>query len=161
MSSSAVANASPLIYLARAGLFDLLKLAGEQVLVTDVVTAKILARGGDDPTVVAMQGVSWLREVKGPNLPAVILAWDLGPGESSALAWARLHRGCRAVIDDLQARRCADALGIPLRGTLGLVLRAKRLGHVDCARPILDRLRGAGMYLSNRAADLALAEVGE
>jgi len=29
------------------------------------------------------------------------------------------------------------------------------------ASPIVDRLRSAGMYLSNSVADMALAEVGE
>ena len=161
MSSSAVVNASPLIYLARADLLELLQLAGDRVYVTDVVATEILARGDDDPTVAAMREATWLGKVKAPDLPAVILAWDLGPGESSVLAWAQLNQGSRAVIDDLQGRRCAEALGIPLRGTLGLVLRAKRIGRVDRARPIVDRLRGAGMYLSKSVADLALAEVGE
>lgn len=161
MNDSAVVNASPLIYLARADLLGLLQLAGDQVHVTDVVAAEILARGDDDPTVAAIREAPWLGEVRAPDIPAVILTWDLGPGESSVLAWALLNQGCRAIIDDLQGRRCAEALGIPLRGTLGLVLRAKRLGRVERARPIVDRLRGAGMYLSKRVADLALAEVGE
>jgi predicted nucleic acid-binding protein len=160
MSSSAVVNASPLIYLARADLLELLQLAGDQVYVTDVVATEILARGDDDCTVAAMREVPWLVKVIAPDLPAVILAWDLGPGESSVLAWAQMNQGSRAVIDDLQGRRCAETLGIPLRGTLGLVLRAKRIGRVDRARPIVDRLRSAGMYLSNSVADLALAEVG-
>ncbi len=161
MSSSAVVNASPLIYLARADLLELLQLAGDRIFVPDVVATEILVRGDDDPTVAAMRGATWLGKVKAPDLPAVILAWDLGPGESSVLAWAQSNQGSRAVIDDLQGRRCAEALGIPLRGTLGLVLRAKRIGRVDRARPIVDRLRGAGMYLSKSVADLALAEVGE
>ena len=161
MTDSAVVNASPLIYLARADLLGLLQPAADQVYVTDVVAAEILARGDDDPTAAAIRKAPWLGEVAAPEIPAVILAWDLGPGESSVLAWALLNQGCRAIIDDLQGRRCAEALGIPLRGTLGLVLRAKRLGQVERARPIVDRLRGAGMYLSNAVADLALSEVGE
>ena len=41
------------------------------------------------------------------------------------------------------------------------VLLAKRVGEVDKARPILDRLRGAGMYLSDSVVDAALSEVDE
>ena len=41
-------------------------------------------------------------------------------GESTVLAWALAHPGARAIIDDLHGRRCAEALGIPLRGTVGL-----------------------------------------
>jgi predicted nucleic acid-binding protein len=161
MSDCAVVDASPLIYLTRADLLGLLKLAGSRIVVTDVVTTELLARGEDDPTVVAIRETSWIEEVTSPSVPPVILAWDLGPGESSVLAWARGNPGCRAVIDDLQGRRCAEALGITLRGTLGLVLRAKRVGRIDRARPVLNRLRSAGMYLSNNVADVALAEVDE
>jgi len=64
MTNSAVVNASPLIYLARAELLELLQLAGDQVFMTDAVAAEILARGDDDPTVAAMREATWLGEVK-------------------------------------------------------------------------------------------------
>jgi hypothetical protein len=64
MTDSAVVNASPLIYLARADLLGLLQLAGDQVNVTDVVAAEILARGDDDPTVAAIRKAPWLGEVQ-------------------------------------------------------------------------------------------------
>ncbi|MGF1614043.1 MAG: DUF3368 domain-containing protein [Gammaproteobacteria bacterium] len=84
-----------------------------------------------------------------------------GTGESAVISWVLVHPGCRAVIDDLQGRRCAEALNVPLRGTLGLVLRAKRMGVIPRARPVMDRLRTAGMYRSDGVLTAALAEVGE
>jgi predicted nucleic acid-binding protein len=65
------------------------------------------------------------------------------------------------IVDDLAARRCAEALGLPLTGTLGLVLKAKRKGLLPAARPALGKLLAAGMYLSPRILDQALALVGE
>lgn len=161
MTKPAVVNASPLIYLARANLFDLLRLAGEEIVVPSPVAAEIFARGENDPTVSAIKKSDWLREVPVEDSPPVILAWNLGAGESSVLTWATANPGSRAIIDDLQGRRCAEALGIPLRGTLGLVLMAKRTGRFEKARPILDQLRSAGMYLSSTVADAALLLVGE
>lgn len=52
-------------------------------------------------------------------------------------------------------------LGIPVRGTLALVLGAKRRGIVDRARPLFERLRRAGMYLSDEVIDRALKKVSE
>lgn len=161
MSERAAVNASPLIYLARADLLDLLQLAGREVWVPTQVAEEILRRGPDDPTARALNGTEWLRAVKPPDVPHEVLAWGLGPGESAVIATCLAHPGCRAVIDDLQGRRCAEALGVPLRGMLGLVLLAKRRSVVPKARPILDRRRAAGMYLSDRMMDTALAEVGE
>jgi predicted nucleic acid-binding protein len=64
-------------------------------------------------------------------------------------------------MDDLAARRCAEALGLSFMGTLGLVLKAKRKGLLPAARPALEKLLAAGMYLSPRILDRALAMVGE
>jgi predicted nucleic acid-binding protein len=154
-------NASPLIFLARSSYLDLLKLAGEEVVVPSAVAEEILRRGKTDPTAVAIESTSWLVVVESPPVPPIIQAWDLGEGESSVLAWAHAHPGTEAILDDLAGRRCAAALGIPVRGTLGLVLAAKKSGVVPAARPIVERLRLSGMYLSDSLVDQALALVGE
>ncbi len=94
-------------------------------------------------------------------MPPIIQAWDLGPGESSVLAYAYVNAGSIAIIDDLAARRCAEALRIPLRGTLGLVLIAKKRGVLPAARPVLLKLKQSGMYLSDQVLDQVLALIGE
>ena len=66
-----------------------------------------------------------------------------------------------AIIDDGPARRCAEILGIPLSGTLGLVMTAKRRGMIPAARPVIATLKQHGMFLSEQAMDRALALVGE
>jgi predicted nucleic acid-binding protein len=58
-------------------------------------------------------------------------------------------------------RRCAAALKIPVRGTLGLVLVAKQRGRISAARPVLERMKGSGMYLSDSVLNRALSLVGE
>lgn len=85
----------------------------------------------------------------------------MGGAESEVLAWALTHRGCRAVIDGLEARRCAQALGIAVIGTLGVVLRAKRKGLIADALSVVDQLRRVGMYVSDDLVEKALAYLGE
>jgi len=91
----------------------------------------------------------------------MIQAWDLGPGESAVLAIAYAGPEREVIIDDLAGRRCAASLKIPVRGTLGVVLLAKRKGRIDRARPVVEQLRRAGMYLSDDVVSEALALVGE
>jgi predicted nucleic acid-binding protein len=67
--------------------------------------------------------------------------------------------GTEVILDDLAARRCAATLGIPVRGTLGIVITAKQRGAIPAARPVLEQLRLCGMYLSDRVINQAL--VGE
>jgi predicted nucleic acid-binding protein len=161
MDESAVVNASPLIFLSRGGLVDFLRLSSHTVVVPSAVANEIQLRGKRDPAARAIEETPWLLIVETPLIPELILAWDLGKGESSVLAWAYTHPGSEAILDDLPARRCAAVLGIPVRGTLGLVLTAKKTGRIPAARPILEKLRHSGMYLSDRVLDEALALVGE
>ncbi len=74
----------------------------------------------------AISNSSWLVTTPALAVPDSILEWGLGVGESSVLAFALGHSGTEAIIDDLAARKCAAALGIPVRGTLGIVPSAKR-----------------------------------
>ncbi len=96
-----------------------------------------------------------------PPVPTVIQSWDLGAGESAVLTWGYVNPGTEVILDDLAGRRCAASLGIPVRGTLGLVLKAKQRGAIPAARPVLEQLRSQGMYLSDRVILQALALVGE
>ncbi len=161
MAEAPVANASPLILLSKGGCLDLLCAAGDRIVTPAAVIAEIERRGPSDRTVRAIRGASWLRVVEDPPPDSVILAWDLGLGESAVLAWAKAHPGSRAICDDLAARRCAKTLGIPVRGTVGIVLLAKQRGLIPAARPVIERIVRSGMYLSDRAISDALALVGE
>lgn len=161
MAEVAVVNASPLIFLASAELLDLLRLEVRRIVVPTAVISEIERRGSSDTTVAAIRRCDWLIPALTPPPPAPLQAWDLGPGETAVLTYALLNPGSLAILDDLAARRCAVGLRIPVRGTLGLVLRAKMLGRISLARPVAEMLRAKGMYLSDRVLERALREVGE
>lgn len=161
VSEAPVVNSSPLIYLAHSGLLSLLEIVGAPIRVPGAVATEIRRRGPEDPTARALKEVPWLKEI-GPMEPHPRVAhWNLGPGETAVLSWALDHSGCVAIIDDRAGRRCAEFLGIPFIGTLGIVLRAKRVGRVDSARLLIKKLQEAGMYLSDRVLEPALKLVGE
>ncbi len=159
MTDVAVVNASPLIYLSETGRLELLRLAGQQIVVPQAVAEEVRRWGSEDPAVRALAATPWLQIVE-VAIPPVLLGWDLGSGETAVLGWALTHRKT-AILDDMAARRCAAVHNIPVRGTLGLVLAAKRKQIIPAARPVLEDLRQAGMYLSDALMNEALALVGE
>jgi hypothetical protein len=69
-------NASPLIFLSRAGLMDFLQLEGNQIVVPKPVAEEIQRRGSDDPTVQAI-GANWGQR----TFP--LLAWKLNSLKTS------------------------------------------------------------------------------
>ena len=161
MAERPAVNASPLIFLARSDLLDLLRLLSPEIVVPARVASEIERRGAADPTARALASTPWLKTVEVGDIPPQIDRWDLGPGESSVLAWCIEHPGTEAIVDDLAGRRCAQALAIPVRGTLGLVLIGKQRGRIAAARPVLESMRRAGVYLSQRVLDRALRQVDE
>ena len=157
-----VIDASPLIFLSKAGQLDLLqKIACTNILVPVAVKNEIQQYGKNDITVQALTQTNWLNIVDTPPIPKSIQSYKLGAGESAVLTWAYINPNTETIIDDLAARHCASTLGIPVRGTLGLVLIAKQRNIIPAAKPIVEQLLQAGMYLSDRVINQALALVGE
>jgi predicted nucleic acid-binding protein len=156
----AVINASPLIFLARGGHLGLLRAVAGEVWVPETVAGEIRQRGSGDVTAQALMATDWLVVKPVPVIGVAIAEWRLGAGESATVALALMH-GLEAIIDDLAGRKCAASLGVPLRGTLGIVLAAKQRGLIPAARPVIEDLVSAGLYLSRGVLDRALRRVGE
>ena len=154
-----VADAGPLIALARIDALNLLAGVFEQTLVTDTVLAECLARP-DRPEGVAIRAATeagWLiQEADPPAGPD----WGLGAGETSALGLA-LARGAVILADDRAARRVATWLGVPVVGVLGLLVMARRQGRVSAIRPLIQTLVDSGYFLAGPVIEDVLRRSGE
>jgi predicted nucleic acid-binding protein len=156
-----VVNASPLIFLSRGKSLFLLHEFGQRVLVPALVANEIAIRGSKDITAMALAGTPWLEVVPSPATPEDVAAWGLGPGESAVISIAVAQPGMTAIIDDLCGRKCAASVGVPVRGTLGVVLAAKLRGIIPKARPVIEDMLAAGLYLRRDVLEKALKHVGE
>ena len=87
--------------------------------------------------------------------------WNLGAGETAVLSYALEHPPQRAMIDDAAARRCAITLGIPMLGTGGLLVLAKRRGLVSSVGVAIEKLRSGGLWLSDELVAVLKAQAGE
>jgi predicted nucleic acid-binding protein len=161
LADLAVVDASPLVFLARVDMLDMLRLVASELVVPDQVFREVTRRDPPDAAATALPSLPWLRRVHVQGIVAEVERCDVGPGESAVLAVARAHPGSVAVLDDLAARRCAVRLGIPTRGTVGILLLAKQLGAIPSVGPVLTRLRQTGMYLSDRVMRSVLNRAGE
>lgn len=112
-------NTSPLIFLSKGSFLHLLQIISPEIIVPQAVATEIQAYGETDVTAMALLSTPWLVITETPAVPTVIQSWDLGSGESAVLTWGYVNPGNEVILDDLAARRCATALGISVRGTLG------------------------------------------
>lgn len=66
-----------------------------------------------------------------------LAAWDLGAGETAVLSYALANPGWVAILDDGAARKCAVTFGIAVRGSLAVVILAKKRGLIPQAKQVL------------------------
>ena len=160
MSEAWVLNASPLILLSRIDRLDLIEHLAPVILVPNAVIDEV--RAGQDKDRMAAAALKWAERyrVEDATVVASIEHWDLGLGESQVIAHS-VGSSRWAVLDDRAARRCAVAHGVPVIGTLGVVLRAKKRGQIDSARPVVKKLIAAGMFLDDEFVNGVLASIGE
>lgn len=155
-----VVNSSPLIVLFRSGQADLLPRLFSDIVIPELVYQEVLAGREDDAAKMALPKTSWVNREK-VDITLPIAAWNLGNGESAVFSFAIKESGYRAVVDDLAARRCAKTFGIQTLGTGGLLVLAKRRGLIDSVKSRVQRVRDAGLWLSDSVVKLLIREAGE
>ena len=160
-SDVAFVDTSSVVLLSAADRLDILRCAGDRIVVPDAVATELQVLEGEHVPGAELGSIDWVETVADPDLPSTVLAWDLGPGESAVVALAASEQSATAVLDDLAARRCAAAHRVRVIGTVGLVVRAKRLGLIRAVKPVIEELIDAGMYLSDSLVARVLNEVGE
>lgn len=159
--SSWVVNASPLILLAKIQKTDLLVQLAGLVIVPEAVVEEVTVKDDGKFILNAIEKDEHFSIQRNVKVPNYLLAWDLGAGETQVIALGIQIGAKRVVLDDLEARKCAKAFGLNVIGTLGLVARAKDLGVIDRARPVMEQLACSGMHVSPALLSSILAELGE
>lgn len=155
-----VLNASPLILYARVGRLDIIEQLAPGIIVPFSVLEEVKAGMHKDST--AEDAVNWATQFERSDIsvPPTVERWDLGAGESQVISFC-VQGGRWAVLDDRMARRCIGAHGLQMIGSLGMILRAKRFGVIESARPWAYKLRENGMFVDSELVERSLVAVGE
>lgn len=148
MSDNWVVNASPVIVLSHINEVKLLNNLAAEVIIPEAVAIEINAGPEEDPARQALDK-GHFKIVKTPEPKRELLAWDLGLAETAVLSYAMANPGWTAILDDAAARSCARSFGIPLKGTLGVILLARQKAVISSASDLLKELRAHGFYLND------------
>ena len=143
-----VGDTTVLLYLGRIGRIDLLPALFTPVYIPEPVMLELdmgrfLRRDTVNP-----RDFTWATPVSVPQDVIDALPPNcLGAGEQAVIAYAHAHQSCVAGLDDLQARRLAETLGLTVVGTLGILLRAKQAKMIPTVRPLVDAVIAQGFHL--------------
>jgi predicted nucleic acid-binding protein len=159
-----VVNATPLIALALVGQLSLLREMFDAVIVPRAVYEEVVIDGYGQPGAAELTQASWVQVVspaRAVTLEPMLLGLD--SGELSVLLLAQEIRPDWVIIDERLARRIAQAMGLPVKGTLGILLAAVWAGLLtrQTALDALEQLLSAGIRISPRWQHWFRSEVGE
>lgn len=160
MNKVIIADAGPLIAFARLHQISLLPQLFGRVLVTDIVFAECAGRS-DFPESAFIQEAITRKQLElcaAPDFSAFVQKIDVG--EASAIALA-IDFGCGVLMDDRAGRRMAANAGVPVIGTVGVLVLAKRKGMVPFVMPLLESLATSGYFLGEEIIAAALTASGE
>ncbi len=155
-------NASPLILLGKINQLHLIGQLSPGFRIPLEVVSEIGAGPPNDPTIQWLSSASIENHfVQVPPIPPFLAQWDLGAGETAVLSLALSEIDSAVILDDLAARKFAATYDVPLLGTLGLLIRAKRHGLIDQLAPHVRLLESAGANLSPSVIAHAMKLAGE
>ena len=160
MSKIVIADAGPLIAFARLHQLGLLPQIFDRVFVTDVVFAECAGRADfpESPLIREAVDKKRLELCTAPDFSAY--AQKIDAGEASAIAVA-IDFACGVLMDDKAGRKMATNAGVPVIGTVGVLVLAKRKGIVPLVIPQLNALIATGYFLSAEIIAAALEASGE
>jgi hypothetical protein len=148
--------------LAKVGQVYLLRDVFGQVIIPKEVHDELIR--GNHPAIAALQTVDWIevREVSDSQKVSTLRTQtQLGLGECGAIILAEELGADRLLLDDREARREALSRNLPVIGTIGVLLIAKRRGLIPSVKQILDALIAQGTYISQKLYQDVLTQAQE
>jgi predicted nucleic acid-binding protein len=157
MSDRWVINASPLIVFGKIGQLDLLTRLPNEIVVPQAVANEIVVGPENDAARLAIEA-EMFRLIEVQELTPELAAWDLGLGETAVLSYALANPSWTAILDDGAARKCAVTFGIDVKGSLAIVILAKKRGLIPQAKQLLHTMQEVGLRLDERTIRQVLKE---
>ncbi len=156
-----VMNTTPIIALALAGQLRLIQRLYEVAVIPPAVRAEIMAGGVRRVGVAELEAASWIRTVSLSDPRRADLLADLDRGEAEVIALAQELNAGVVILDERLARRHAKRLGLPVTGTLGVLLRAKAQNYLAEIAPLIAEIHRGGIRLGQPLVQEVLRLAGE
>ena len=158
-----VSNTTPLIGLASIGRFELLRKIFREVYIPQAVYDEAVVfgreKGGAKQEVSAATWIK-VKEVR-DRLAVEVLLDELDLGEAETIVLARELQADWVLMDEKKGRRKLEQLGMQKIGTIGILLKAKKMGYIEMLRPELAQLQENGFSISQRVIDAVLEQAHE
>jgi len=158
-----VVASSVLISLSAINQFELLRKRFSEVIIPRAVQEEVLIEGKGRPGSQEVQSSDWIRALEVQDRVFVqLLEVEPDRGESEVIALACELNADLVLLDEKDARSRAKRVGLRILGTIGLLIWAKKAGHIPSLRGQLDALQKQARFsVGSELYEKALKSVSE
>lgn len=156
-----VVNSTPLIVLCGIGKLDILKDIYQEIFIPMAVFREVTTK--DDSACIQLKtSGEWIHveEIKDHSEKKMYKA-KLHDGEVEVMILAQEQNADLVILDDNAAKKTAKYLGLPVTGTLGVLIKAKRMGIIESIKPLITEMRKNGFYVSDNVEVMVLEQADE
>jgi predicted nucleic acid-binding protein len=148
MEKEIVSNASSLVFIGKAQMFDLMKNLYNKVFIPKEVVKEIFEfKKPENPIIKQEINLGFIKEFKVKN----IKNFPIDIGEKAAISLCLEKNIFVFLSDDKKARKYARSLKIKTIGVLGIILKNLKLKKINKkkAKRLIQRLIKKGFYMSS------------
>ena len=161
-SKIVIVNSTPIIALASIDKISLLKELYGKIYIPEAVLDEITIKPGSKAQLSIKSSDDWITIKTIRNTEAKkFFKVQLHDGEVEVMILGGELRADTLIIDDYIAREYAKYLGFKVTGTLGVILKSKEKGIIDCVKLLVDELIANGIYIEDKLYENILRIAGE
>jgi predicted nucleic acid-binding protein len=141
---------------------SLIKKLFREVYIPEAVKQEVISGGTDSLGVKEIKTEKWIRARKIKNkLAKEYLLTEIHDGEAEVIILAEELKADIIIMDDKLGRRIAKLRGFKVVGTLRILIAAKKKGLIIEIKPLIEKLKEAGFWISDDVYKAILKESGE
>lgn len=156
-----IVNSTPLIILSNAENLSILKSVYKEITIPQAVFAEVTAKK-DTACSELKKNLDWIHinKISDESSKRMYQA-KLHAGEVEVMIFAQEQKADLVILDDNAAKKTAKFLNLTVTGTLGVLLKAKSLGIIQSVKPIADKIRENGFFITEEIYNLVLKQANE
>lgn len=155
-----ISDTTPIISLLKINELEILQKVYDSIIIPTAVFQEIeIGKNKDYYTNISK--LDWIKIMGIKNKNAVASLNDLDSGEAEVIILAKEIKADLVIIDEILGRKFAKNTGLIVTGTIGVLMKAKKMKLINNVLPLLEEMQNKGIWLDKGLKEKILIMLNE